>query len=323
VRVHSLLAEAFRERGCVAAVGNFDGVHLGHRELFRRAAALARVRGVAPLLLTFSDHPARRLAPHQAPPPLTTLADRLLLAEREGMEAALVLPFTSALAAEPAEAFVRRVLAGELAVRGVVVGEGWRFGRGREGDTGLLAALGEELGFDLVVVPPVCAGGAPVSSTRIREAIAAGRVDEAALLLGRPHFLRGVVEAGHGVGRKLGFPTVNLHGEALVPPPGVYAGACAPPPSEGKEGSWLAPAAIFIGRRETFGGADSPLPGAVEAHLPGIDRDLYGQELALGFLSRLRDTRAFPDPAALAAQIALDVPRAVETFAAARLASLP
>lgn len=314
MRVHRDLAGASAERGSVVAAGNFDGVHLGHQEVFRRAAARARSLGVSSLLLTFEAHPARFLSPGQAPLPLMELPDRLLLAARHGIDAALVLPFTPELAREPAEGFVRRLLAGVLGARGVAVGEGWRFGRGRAGDTRLLARLGDELGFTLEAVPSVAVKGSPVSSTRIREALAAGRVDEAALLLGRPHFLRGTVEHGHGRGRLLGFPTVNLHGEVLVPPAGVYGGACSP-----SDGGWLLPAAVFVGTRPTFGGG----PKTVEAHLPGVERDLYGARLVLGFLSRIRGEAAFPDAASLSARIALDLPLARRAFEAAGLASLP
>ncbi len=314
VRTHLDPGGAARERGCVAAVGTFDGVHLGHQEVLRRAAERARERGAVPLMLTFSAPPARALAGGPATAPLMILADRLLLAQRRGMEAALVLPFSRELAEESAETFVRRVLAGALAASAVVVGEGWRFGRGREGDAALLARLGRELSFAVEEVAPVLAGEAPVSSTRIREALLAGRVAEAARLLGRPHFLRGVVEKGAGRGRSLGFPTVNIRAEELAPPPGVYAGACSP-----ADGSFILPAAVFIGARAACGGG----PVTVEAHLPGLARDLYGAELVLGFLARLREERAFPDPAALSRHIALDVKRADEEFAAAKLGSLP
>jgi riboflavin kinase/FMN adenylyltransferase len=314
MRVHLAPAQAAGERGCVAAAGTFDGVHLGHQEVLRRAAALARERGVVPLMLTFSVPPARALAGGPATAPLMILADRLLLAQGCGMQAALVLPFSREQAEESAESFVRRVPGGALAASALVVGQGWRFGRGREGDAALLSRLGRELSFAVEEVPPVLAGGTPVSSTRIREALLAGDVAEAARLLGRSHFMRGTVEKGSGRGRSLGFPTVNIRAEELTPASGVYAGACSP-----ADRSFLAPAAIFIGTCPTFGGG----PPAVEAHLPGLARDLYGSELVLGFLARLREERTFPDPAALARQISLDVERAVAIFSAARPGVMP
>ncbi len=315
MRIYQSLAEAAgRERGCVAAAGNFDGVHRGHQMVFRTAAGVAREAGGAPLVLTFASHPAAELDPENAPAPLTTLADRLALAERLGMEAALVLPFTREVSGLSPRDFVRRVLVETLSARALVVGEGWRFGRGRSGDAALLRRMGEADGFSLAEVPPVTEGGSPVSSTRVREAVAAGDLSRARLLLGRPHLLRGTVVRGEGRGRGLGFPTVNLVTEVLLPPPGIYVGACAP-----VEGGWLAPAAVFLGRRLTFGGG----PAVVEAHLLGREEELYGRTLILAFLQRLRGERAFPDPARLSRQIAEDVRATAERFPSLAPSQLP
>jgi riboflavin kinase / FMN adenylyltransferase len=199
---------------------------------------------------------------------------------------------------------VREVLAGTLGARAVIVGAGFRFGRGRAGDVELLAELGRTLGFHLLAVPPVERAGEPISSTRIRQEIEQGRVDEAAPLLGRPYFVDGTVVRGEGRGRKLGIPTANLDVvNDILPSRGVYAGwvrALEPVAST----RW--PAVVNVGRRPTFGGRDT----TVEAHLLDQDLDLYGRTLRLEFLRRLRDEKPFSGAEALIEQIRLDIGRA-------------
>lgn len=279
------------------ALGNFDGVHLGHRELVRRLVDRARPAGLAAVALTFDPHPLAVLAPDRAPVPLTTLEDRAALLQDVGLDGVAVLPFTQELARHSAEEFVREHLVGWLAARWVAVGEGFRFGRGRSGDAELLAREGARLGFELLVVPPVLEADEPVSSTRVREALSRGAVDEAARLLGRPHRVAGTVVEGDRRGRQLGFPTANLLPPAVaLPADGVYAGRVQ------LEGG-SSPAVVNIGSRPTFDHGQLRL----EAHLLDWAGDLYGRRLTVEFVARLRGEQRFPGPEALRAQIEQDV----------------
>lgn len=318
-------------RGCVLAVGNFDGVHLGHQLIFRTAVERAREKGLDAVLLTFSSHPASVLRPDETPRPLMTIPDRLLIAESFGFDAAFVLDFDTRMAFLPAAEFVEEVLVGRLGTRAVVAGDSWRFGYRRQGDMTMLSSMGLERGFEVEAAEPFMVDDLPVSSTRVRGALAAGDVTEAARLLGRPHFVRGTVVSGEGRGRKLGFPTVNLDCEdILVPGEGVYAGGYHAQARKGGPGkkavpsletamSFTGPAAISIGYAPTF--ADSSF--AVEAHLVGLDVDLYGQTVTIVFFERLRDQRAFAGPGDLAEQIALDVEKTRDLFSDRELGGVP
>ncbi len=205
-------------------VGNFDGVHRGHRALVTAARQEANRRSRPCVALTFDPHPAQVLAPDRAPRRIMTPAQRQEHLAALGVDALAVLPFTRELAAESPEAFVRQALVGRLGALSVVVGEDFRFGAARAGDVPLLRQLGSRLGFDVVAVPAVVEAGSAVSSTRIREALAEGDVETAAALLGRPHFVDGRVVAGQARGRTLGFPTANLASDnEIFPRTGVYA----------------------------------------------------------------------------------------------------
>ncbi|HET8645205.1 MAG TPA: bifunctional riboflavin kinase/FAD synthetase [Vicinamibacteria bacterium] len=283
------------------AVGNFDGVHLGHQALVAAALDEARAAGGTPAVLTFDPHPARVLQPGRAPGALMTLEQKTEALAALGIHHVAVLEFTAALAARSASEFARGVLAGTLAARAVVVGADFRFGRGREGDVPALSALGGELGFGVRVVPPVMRGSEPVSSTRVRDALGAGEVEEAAALLGRDYAVDGEVVVGDRRGRTLGFPTANLEPvNELLPARGVYACRCRLPGGEER------PAAVNIGRRPTFDGERT----TVEAHLIDFAGDLYGARLRLSFVQRLREEARFAGLEALRAQIAADVARA-------------
>lgn len=282
------------------ALGNFDGVHLGHQELVRQLLARARSAGLPAVALTFDPHPLAVLAPERAPVPLTTLDDRAALLQAAGLDGVAVLPFTPELARHTAGDFVREQLAGWLGARWIAVGEGFRFGRGRSGDAALLAREGAQLGFELLVVPPVLESDEPVSSTRVREALSRGAVDVAARLLGRPHRVMGPVVVGAQRGRGLGFPTANLAPPAVaLPADGVYAGRAVL-----ATGPW--PAVINVGRRPTFDHGALRL----EAHLLDWQGDLYGRELGIEFVARLRGEQRFDGPAALRSQIERDAAQA-------------
>jgi riboflavin kinase/FMN adenylyltransferase len=291
--------ESFSKPGAstpaAVALGNFDGVHRGHQAL------VAEVVGASPavsVVLTFDPHPARVLTPETAPTALMTLAQKAEVLEGLGVERVVVLPFTPALARTSAEEFSRQVLGEALLARKVVVGQSFRFGRGRSGDVAALAGFGARMGFEVRSVPPVFAEGAPVSSSRIRDLLAAGDVGKAALLLGRSFYVDGEVVRGAGRGRGLGIPTANVavRNETL-PAEGVYAGWVRVQ-TRGKPRAAVA----NLGRRPTFGQGQRML----EAHLLDFEGDLYGQEVRLEFVARLRDEARFAGAAALVEQVRKD-----------------
>ncbi|HVV53231.1 MAG TPA: bifunctional riboflavin kinase/FAD synthetase [Polyangia bacterium] len=290
------------------AIGNFDGVHLGHRALLEEARARAGRRGGASAVLTFTPHPARLFAPAKAPPLIMSLERRLELCAEAGIDLAVVQDFTPAFAAIEAEAFVRRVLAEELGAADVVVGYDFSFGRGRAGTVARLSALGAELGIGVAVIPPVSVEGVACSSTRVRERCAAGDVRGAAALLGRPVELEGRVVRGAARGKALGFPTANLAPEGeLVPALGIYAARARI--LDGPDAGAARKAALSVGRNPTFTGQDGQAPVTVEAYLLDFDGDLYDRRLRLEVLERLRDEQRFASVDALVAQIHADVAR--------------
>jgi riboflavin kinase/FMN adenylyltransferase len=297
-------------RGAVATVGNYDGIHLGQRAVLERVVARARQLARPALAITFEPHPLRVLAPERAPRRLTTDLQRLRLLEGLGLDALCVLEFTPELASWPAERFVRELLAARLALHELHVGSRFAFGRGRSGSLALLERMGAELGFRAFGVPEVEVRGEPVSATRIRSALAAGRVEDAAELLGRPYAVDGRVVEGDRRGRTLGFPTLNLAtSNEILPADGVYVTA-----AEFPERGERAPGVANVGLRPTIGRDAAPV---VEAHLLDFGRDCYGEEVELRFLARLRGERRFPSLSALTEQIARDVRSAREYFDAA------
>jgi riboflavin kinase/FMN adenylyltransferase len=281
----------------VVALGVFDGIHVGHREILMRAVRRARVLGLEALACTFDPHPMEVLQPDRVPPPITTLAERIDLIAEIGLDATVVLPFTRELAGVEPEVFVKDVLLARLHAREVVVGFNHRFGRGARGDPRLLEALGQRLGFAVDIVPPLAIDGEPVSSTGVRAALQQGDIERAARFLGRPYSVCGDVVRGAGRGRTLGFPTANVRTErALLVPTGVYA-------CRARWAGKVYPAVVNIGIRPTFANQDF----AVEAYLLDFSGDLYDKPLCLSFHRRLREERRFPAVEALKEQIAQDV----------------
>ncbi|MFL5305572.1 MAG: bifunctional riboflavin kinase/FAD synthetase [Polyangia bacterium] len=287
------------------AIGNFDGVHLGHQALI----AEARARGQAPdsaVALTFMPHPARVLAPAKAPPLIMPLDRRLALLAQAGADVAVVQPFTPAFAAVEAQNFVADVLVRDLGAADVVVGYDFTFGRGRAGNVQRLQEWGTALGVSVAVIPAVTVDGAPCSSTRIRTLVAGGEMQRAAALLGRPFEVEGVVVRGAARGRTLGFPTANVAPETeLAPRLGIYAAR-----ARIREDDTTGPvfvAAVSIGRNPTFEADGAPV--TVEAHLLDFTGDLYGRRLRLELVEWLRDEQRFASVDALVAQIAADVAR--------------
>jgi riboflavin kinase/FMN adenylyltransferase len=291
------------------AVGNFDGVHIGHAEIARRLIATARRLDVPAVAYTFDPHPAAIVRPESAPAPLSTPARRAALLLALGVDAVLVQPADRDLVSLSAERFYADILRGRLRAVALVEGADFRFGAGRRGDVATLAALGAADGVAVEVVPPVVAAGEPVSSSRVRRLIAAGDLREANALATAPYRLTGTVVHGARRGGPLGFPTANLAELAtLVPGQGVYAGRATVAGDARHH-----PAAIHIGPNVSFGATAV----SVEAHLVGFTGDLYGAVLHVDFLERLRDTRRFASEAELKHQLAADVERAATIARAA------
>lgn len=288
------------EKGSVVTIGQFDGVHLGHRQLIDATKVRARELGVAAAVITFDRHPAAVLRPASHPAQLTTLEQKLDLLTAAGADVVLVLRFDAARAQEAAEDFVREVIVERLRSRAVVVGHDFHFGKGRTGDAGLLRSMGAELGFEVERVPALEVDGAAVSSTRVRALLVKGDVRAASHLLGRHHTVEGPVVMGDGRGRDLGFPTANIHlgDEVAIPADGVYAGEYVFPDGTTKA------AAVSVGTRPTFYAQGRTL---VEAYVLDHEGPLYGQRAQLRFVDRVRGQERFDDVEALIRQMGDDV----------------
>ncbi|MFG1822346.1 bifunctional riboflavin kinase/FAD synthetase [Microbispora bryophytorum] len=294
----------------VVTIGVFDGVHLGHQRMVARAVEMARDLGLPAVAVTFDPHPDEVVRPGSHPPRLTTIDRRAELLFALGVDAVCVLPFTLEFSRMSPDEFVQTALVDRLHAAGVVVGENFRFGHKAAGDLETLRTLGEKYDFQAEGVPLVSDGDA-ISSTVIRERLAVGDVTGAAVLLGRPHRVEGVVVRGHQRGRALGFPTANVESphHTAIPAEGVYAGwlQCTQSPSPYEGERW--PAAISIGTNPTFDGVER----TVEAYaLDRDDLDLYGAHVAVDFGERLRDTLRFDSIEALIEQMHDDVARARE-----------
>lgn len=290
------------DRGTVATVGTFDGVHLGHWTVLQEIRARAEATGRRSVLVTFDPHPLRIVRPEHAPRLLTTPLEKKEILAESGLDWAVFLTFTGALSRYEPRRFVEEILVGRLGVEELVIGYDHGFGRDREGDPGTLEQIGRELGFSVDVVAPVAADGAAVSSSRIRQLLADGDVVTARACLGRPYSIRGVVVRGDGRGKGLGFPTANLQiagSDKLIPPQGIYA-------VRGVLRSGTYAGALHLGPRPTFKGS----PPSIELHLIDFDRDIYGEEVRVDFVEQLRGVEPFTTVDALVAQIRVDVEKA-------------
>jgi riboflavin kinase / FMN adenylyltransferase len=313
-------AAAWEERfgqsrcGTVVTIGNFDGVHLGHQRILRDVVARAATgdsgardarKQLLPAVLTFYPHPARVLRPQQAPSLVETLPQRLADFAAIGISAALVLRFDMDLAQASAEDFARLYLAESMRARAVLVGASFRFGHKQLGDVELLKKLGQRLGFEVVIVAPVIDGTEVVSSTAIREAVRAGRVEDAQRMLGRPFALMGEIHTGTGQGRKLIVPTLNLATEQeTLPKTGVYVTETVLP-----GGTYHS--VTNVGVRPTFDGTRL----AIESHLFDFAEALTAGPMKVRFLQRLRDEQKFSGPEALREQVLKDIAHAKSIFA--------
>lgn len=289
----------------VLAVGNFDGVHLGHAALIGQLALAAKRHGLAATVLTFEPHPREFFAPASAPARLTSLREKLELLAECGAEQAMICPFNAAFSALSAEEFIERVLLKGLQLRHLIIGDDFRFGRGRIGDFTLLQQAGQRFGFTVETMQSVTVDGERVSSSGVRAALAAGDMEHAARLLGRPYIIDGRVAHGDKIGRQLGFATANIRiKHNPLPMTGVFAVQVS-----GLDAQPL-PAVANLGIRPTVGGT-RPL---LEVHLFDFDRDIYGKHISVCFVHKLRNEQRFPNFDALKAQIAADAAAAREFF---------
>jgi riboflavin kinase/FMN adenylyltransferase len=287
----------------VAALGNFDGLHVGHQALIRHVTARAAETNGRALLVTFEPHPIQVLAPHLGIKLLDTLEEKSRWAKRYGIEEVIAIPFTKRFAAQSPERFVRNVLRRRLRLDELFVGKDFAFGKDRAGTVKDLERLGALAGIRVGLVPPVVVDGVPVGSRRIRELLAQGRVAETAKLLGRPFSLEGVVVRGAGRGAGLGFPTANLipPDEIQIPADGVYI-------TRAGVAKRFFPAATYIGTQPTFGSGSTR---RIETTLLlGRPQSLYRKRLRVEFLERVRGDRAFGSSEALVDQIRKDVEQA-------------
>lgn len=284
-------------RGGGLAIGNFDGVHLGHRRIVERLLDRARTVGGPAVVFTFDPHPVRLLRPAECPPQLTWTERKAEQLAAVGVDLLVAYPTDLALLQLTAREFFERIVVGALGAKALVEGPNFFFGHDRQGNVELLAELTAAAGMTLDVVPPVELDGQLVSSSRIRGLIGAGDVAAAATMLAAPYRIRGIVTHGAGRGASIGFPTANLAGvDTLLPAVGVYAGR-----------AWIdgavVPAAINLGPNPTFG----EQAVKVEVHLIDREESLYGRPLEVEFLAKLREVQAFASPEALVEQLNRDV----------------
>jgi len=294
-------------RGGIATIGNFDGVHLGHRRILENVVARAREAGRPSLAITFEPHPLSVLRPDHAPRRLQTLHQKEEEIEAIGIENLLVIPFTRDFSLTEPEEFVRSVLCQRLAVSELLLGSHFAFGRGKRGDLALLTRMGPECGFLASGVEEVFYDGEPVSSTRIRTAVARGEVARANAMLGREYALDGIVAKGEKLGQKIGYPTINLEPEnELHPAAGVYVTRIAI-----RSFGQRFDSVTNIGRRPTV---YEDYAATIETYVLDFSADVYGEKVRLFFFDRLREERKFPSVMDLTEQIGRDIEAARQYF---------
>lgn len=287
-------------------IGNFDGVHLGHRSILRAVAADGRARSLASVAVTFDPHPLAVVAPESAPPSLTSVRQKAGLIHQHGVDCVAVLPFTRELSLLSPRDFAGRVLERALGARSVLVGANFRFGRDQAGNAGTLRRLGEEMGFEVSLAETVLVGSEPVSSTRVRNLVRQGRVEEVQPLLGREFSMAGPIVAGEGIGSKRTVPTLNLAPESgVLPADGVYITRTRP----AEEGA-ARESITNVGLRPTFDGQQRTVETFLLHGMEGPDPDA----IELEFLRRIREERKFPTAQSLREQIAADIQVAERFF---------
>ncbi|MES9898183.1 MAG: bifunctional riboflavin kinase/FAD synthetase [Sedimenticola sp.] len=295
-----------RHRGCVATIGNFDGVHLGHQAVFAHLREKGLELGLPTTVITFEPQPLEFFAPDRAPARLTRMREKLQALKDSGIDCTVLLEFGQKLAAMPAPVFVQELLVEGLDIRYLFVGDDFRFGRGREGDIGLLRRVGDQHGFGVENMNTFAVGEERVSSTRIREALAQGDLEQAEHNLGRPYRICGRIAHGDARGRTIGFPTANVDLHRKVSPlRGVYAVEV-----QGLEEGRL-PGVANIGNRPTVEGDDRYL---LEVHLFDFSRMIYGEHVQVEFRKKLRDEKRFDSFEQLRQQIEQDAEAARQFF---------
>ena len=294
-------------RGPILTLGNFDGLHLGHRKIISKVSERARRLDSPSVVYTFEPHPLKVVAPSMSPPMIVDAVAKAALVEALGIDFMVIAEFTKEFAAKHPRAFVEEEIV-PLRPREVWVGHDFSFGKAKAGTVDYLRHLGEEFGFTVLVIPAYMKGGEVVSSSRIRKLVSVGRLAEAAGLLGRNFSMSGKVVKGRNIGRELGFPTANLStGAELMPADGVYAARAA---GSGKRHG----AIVNIGVAPTFGGKAR----CVEVHILGFRDNIYGKKIEVEFVRRLRGERAFKSKEALITQIRKDSERAARVLAGAK-----
>jgi riboflavin kinase/FMN adenylyltransferase len=294
-------------RGGVGTIGNFDGVHLGHRRILETVVSRARQVDRPSFAITFEPHPMAVLRPDRAPRRIQTLRQKEEAIEALGIETLLVIPFTRDFSLTEPEDFVRTLLAARLGASELYIGAHFAFGRGKRGDLALLARMGAECGFAASAVDEVLWGGEPVSSTRVRRALERGAIADANAMLGRPYELDGIVSRGDRVGHQIGVPTINLEPENELPPQdGVYVTEI-----EIRSFGRRFPSVTNIGRRPTL---YEEYRTTIETYVLDFSSDVYGDRVRLFFLERLREERKFPSVMDLKAQIQRDIAATREHF---------
>lgn len=288
-------------KGVFATIGNFDGVHLGHRHIFQKLREEARREGCKTVVISFDPHPKMVLHPDRRPFYLiSSAAEKINLLREIDMGAFLIIPFSLEYSKTTAREFVRDILWEKLRIRKIIIGHDYTFGRGKEGNEAFMAEEGRRLGFEVEAMNAFCVGNEIVSSTKIREALLRGDVRFAAALLGRPYNLSGRVVRGDQRGVELGFPTANVEAnKELLPPHGVYAVRCL---LKGKSHNGV----VNIGFNPTFAGGKL----SIEVHIFDFHQDIYGEILDVLFIEKLRDEIRFESPEKLIEQIKLDTARA-------------
>ena len=288
-------------RDAFVTIGNFDGVHLGHRFIFKTLIQEARQENRKAVVITFDPHPKKILHPDRRPFYLiTTLEEKIRFIEKQGIDALMVIPFTLAFSESTAEEFVRRILWDALHIRKILIGHDYTFGRNKAGNESLLTAFGNKLGFEVGIINAFKINNTVVSSTRLRYAILEGDVKKAGAILGRPYNLSGIVIEGSRRGGTLGFPTANIKPvKVLIPANGVYAAIIH---MEGNRCQGV----LNIGVNPTF--ADEKL--SIEVHLLDFNDNIYGKNLDILFIDRIRDEKKFEGPEKLVEQIKQDIDQA-------------
>lgn len=289
----------------ILTLGNFDGLHIGHQELVKMIISRAREVGAVSMVVTFRPHPLKILAPDKCPPLISIYEEKIRLFEKLGIDVLVKIPFTVEFSTMSPEDFVRDILCGKLGASEIFVGYNYRFGKGREGDTRKLRSLGEKYGFTVREINQIAVNGEVISSTQIRSLIKDGDVEHAAKLLGRAYAISGIVVRGDGRGKGLGFPTANIAPKhTLVPSDGVYAVRLVV-----REGVYDGIA--NIGMRPTF----NKKTLAIEVNVFNFNEDIYGEDISLSFIKKIRDEKKFKGADALVRQIRSDIEVAREVLA--------